>query len=88
MTRQIIDDDEGYPLVVNTYAGGELGECVQVTILRQGVSCNSDYGHTYATMTRRNALKFFELALKRLKKQIERDKIDPPWWQIIQGENK
>lgn len=74
MSRTIIGQDEGYPLMVNTHWGGKE-ECSQLTFVAEG------WENGYLVMTREQALEFFKEAAKRLEKQIEEDKTDPPWWQ-------
>lgn len=75
MSRKLIDENEGFPLSVNTFAGGERGECVQITELggQEG----------YVTMEREEAIRFFRMALEQLEDQVKKDKENPPWWQII-----
>jgi hypothetical protein len=75
MGRDIINEDDGFPIFVNTFSGGkDLGECVQITM---------PYRDLYTQMTRDDAIKFFKLALERLERQIEEDKINPPWWLLV-----
>lgn len=69
MTRDIID--EGL-ILVNTFSGGEKGECVQFTTM-------SDY----VQMTRMDAILFLIKTLNLLIIQQQEDKINPPWWQVI-----
>jgi len=87
MTRRIIDEDEGYPIAVNTFWGGEDGECVQLTVRHLGVMegkwARGEYDSGITTMTRKQAIQFFSKALKRLKTQAKRDRRKPPWWQVL-----
>jgi hypothetical protein len=78
MTRGIIEEDEGYPLLVCTFWDGQLGECVQF------ITCpNNIHGwqRGYTSMTRADAVKFLMLTLKRLLTQVNSDRQSPPWWQ-------
>ena len=78
MSRQIIDQEEAEKanLMVNTFWGGKAkGECVQLTAIGQ---LQDD---CFSQMTREEAVKFFEMVLYRLKKQIAEDTGRPPWWQ-------
>jgi len=69
MSRNIIDENEGFGLSINTFWMGNQ-EGVQFTM-----------PNDYIQMTRKQAIEFLLLVLKRLKQQIREDKINPPWWQ-------
>lgn len=77
MSRDIIRDNEGYPITVHSFYGGVLhGPCVQVTVERLGImDGEKGWGSLVcvATMTRNQAIKFFETAAERLKQQVEDD---------------
>ena len=74
MGRNIIDENEGFGLSINTFWMGKQ-EGVQFTM-----------SNDYVQMSRKKAIKFFETVLNQLKKQIREDEINPPWWQKIGGE--
>jgi hypothetical protein len=69
MTRQIIDKG---PIRVNTFSGGDKGECVQFTTTKD-----------YEQMTREEAICFLRKALYLLIIQVQDDKVNPPWWQTL-----
>ena len=71
MSRNIIDENEGFGLSINTFWMGNQ-EGVQFTM-----------SNDYIQMTRKQAIEFLLLAVKRLKQQIREDKINPPWWQEV-----
>lgn len=73
MTREIIDTG---PLLINTFACGKGNECVQFTPNARG----SGRG-CYVQMPRDKAIEMLAEALYLLTKQVEEDKINPPWWQ-------
>lgn len=90
MSRDIIRREEGYPLAVNTFAGGVTnGECVQVTRLNLGVMAGfwRQNPQSVTTMTREQAIRFFEVAAKRLRQQVEEDHQHPPWWQKVRRQH-
>lgn len=77
MSRDIIRDNEGYPITVRSFYGGVLhGPCVQVSVERLGImDGEKGWGSLVgvATMTRNQAIKFFETALERLQQQVKED---------------
>ena len=83
MSRDIIDYG---PLHVNTFSGGkEFGECVQFTTIHNESwdIPNSEPDDGYVSMTREYAILFLSNALNKLLKQVQDDKINPPWWQKL-----
>jgi hypothetical protein len=71
MTRNIIDCEEGYGISVNTFWMGD----------KEGVQLTSQTDKGYVQMSREKAIEFFKKGLNRLKKQKDKDKMKPPWWQ-------
>lgn len=79
MTREIIDFDEFGDFSIITFSMGKgNGEGVQITINNR---------ECYTQLKRDKAIECFEVALKRLKEQVEEDKINPPFWQVIQAQD-
>lgn len=70
MTREIISEEDGFGIFVNTYWNGKE-EGVQITTGKPN----------YCQMTREDARRFFLLAYNRLSRQILDDEENPPWWQ-------
>ena len=71
MTRQIIENKKfkNIDISVITFWKGDK-EGVQITI-----------GDKYVHMNREDGILFFKTALNKLKKQVNEDLINPPWWQ-------
>lgn len=72
MSRQIIDEEDGFGILVNTFWRGNR-EGVQITPMSDG----------YTQMNRDEAVKFFRTAARRLNNQIKKDEEKPPWWQEL-----
>ena len=64
MSKIIISREDGFELTLISLWGGNVrGPCIQI---------NLPYMHSHHTMTRKEAIHFFETALKRLTEQETR----------------
>jgi len=82
VTRKIIDMEDGFEVSISTFWKG-TEEGVQITDKKR-----------YVQLSRREAIRVFEIALQKLRDQEREDRVHPPWWQTIsrkgngQGEKK
>jgi hypothetical protein len=77
MTRKIIDEDESdYTFLISTYWAGDH-EGVQITLI------GSTAMQGYVTLTREKALELFKITVEKIENQIEHDKVNPPFWQVL-----
>ncbi len=69
MAKTLIDYEDGYPLLVNAFWGGDKkGGCIQIT---------EAHGQTgYVQITRKEAKAFLKLALKRIEEYEKKLKED------------